>query len=314
MTPQNIPVGAFLRARRELLQPEDVGIVRGPHRRVSGLRREEVARRAGISQEYYLRLEQGRDRQPSAQVITALGRALLLDDDSLHYLHRLAWPVPTIESERDEDGRVPDDLVRLLGQWSDTPAYITDRHLDVVAANPLAIEMAPGFIHVGANIILGMFTAVPTPPYLDDWERSARALVACLRYHGDLNSRRLQDVVGALSIRSEEFRKMWAEHEARPLTSGNGRMLIDPLGWVNFRRQTLELPGGRGHQLTVFFGDEGSPELSAIAYLRARINETPRSGATASPAQEERDEVSRNAFSATRDDSSAAVHTSRMSS
>ncbi|MEP6561486.1 MAG: helix-turn-helix transcriptional regulator [Nakamurella sp.] len=278
-------VGAFLRARRESMQPEDVGLTRGPHRRVSGLRREEVARLADISAEYYLRLEQGRDHQPSTPVLTAIGRALQLDDDGLRYLHRLAYPPPQSEQVDEGPTDVPDGIRELLAQWASIPAYVSDRNHFILAANELAMAMAPGFITPGTNMIAQVFAGAPEGPLPEAWENTASSLVASLRFQCDLNDKALQRLVGALSIRSNHFRRLWATHDARPLTSGHAANHIEPFGWLNFRWQTLDVPGGAGQQLTVLFGDAGSPEVAAIAYLSAKVRQAPAVSLVSSPRQ-----------------------------
>lgn len=314
MAKESRSVGEFLRARRELMQPEDVGLTRGPHRRVPGLRRAEVAQFAGISAEYYLRLEQGRDHQPSAQVLAAIGRALQLDEDSLRYLHRLAYPLPATEQPSAGTTDVPESVQELLAQWADTPAYVTDRHHYVLAVNELATAMAPGYLIPGENLLAQMFLGNPDGPYSEGLEQTATSLVASVRYHGDLHDPNLQEIVGELSIRSGEFRRIWAMHDVRPLTSGRAPTYIDPLGWVNFRWQTLQVPGRVGQQLTMFFGDPGTPEVSAIAYLGARVRETRHANLTAVRTQESADTATRSRFSAAREDGSAGSHITSRSS
>ena len=184
-------LGHYLRARRALVQPEDVGLVREPNRRVTGLRREEVAGLAGISPDYYLRLEQGHDHQPSAQVLRSLGRALALDDEARDYLNRLARP----DLRRTQRGAsdITDDLsiVTLLAQWSHTPAHIIDRNQDIVLTNPMAIALSGGHLDAGGNVILTVFE--PEARHLSpDWETLAADCVAALRFHGDPADPRLR--------------------------------------------------------------------------------------------------------------------------
>ena len=134
-------LGDFLRARREQVQPEDVGLVGGTRRRVAGLRREELALLAGISSDYYLRLEQGRDTNPSAQVLDALARVLQLDVKATEYLHQLANP----PGQRDHAGvDAVDGVDELIDQFP-MPTIVASRCLDVLAANPLARALSPGF-------------------------------------------------------------------------------------------------------------------------------------------------------------------------
>ncbi len=136
-------LGDYLRARRQQVYPEEVGLVPGARRRVAGLRREELAMLAGISAEYYLRLEVGRDKNPSAQVVEALARALRLDVKATRYLHQLANP---LISRWDHSAleAVAESFDELIDQLP-FPAIVASRYQDVLAANPLARALSPGF-------------------------------------------------------------------------------------------------------------------------------------------------------------------------
>ncbi|NQX10593.1 helix-turn-helix domain-containing protein [Microbacteriaceae bacterium VKM Ac-2855] len=259
------PLAEFLRARRELLQPEEVGLERDHNRRVPGLRREEVARRAGISPEYYLRLEQGRDHQPSAQVLSALERALVLDDDARAYLHRLAHPGPTLRRTR--IAPVEPTVLQLLGRMSDVPAYVSDRHLDILAVNPLAAALAPGYLIPGTNLLQAVFDEAEQAHSSSDWRETAQRLVAALRHGAEPADLRLQEIVESLSAQSVEFHRMWAQHDARPQTSGFALHWIASHGWVRLRWQTLQVPGGSGHALTSILSDPGTVGADAVNAL-----------------------------------------------
>jgi len=272
MTTARTLLADFLRARRQHLQPEDVGLPRDANRRVPGLRREEVAELAGISAEYYVRLEQGRDHQPSDQVLASLGRALRLDDDGLAYLHRVSHVVPAVVPTEFAQPDVAASVRHLLDQWSHTPAYVSDRNHDVLCANAASRAMAPGYLEKGSNMLLSVFASADTAQRSADWETAASALVDALRFNGDPADRRLQEIVGTLSVRDRGFRRLWARHNPRPLISGITPSYVEPLGWVEFNWQTLEIPGERGHFLTTFFGPPGSRAAAAIAYLAASIN------------------------------------------
>ena len=159
--PQENLIGEFLRARRELVRPEDVGISeRGGRRRVAGLRREEVAMLAGVCNDYYVRLEQGRDQNPSPQVLDALAQVLQLDDDATDHLHRLANPPTRRRRDTAPVTEVPAGILELLAS-SQNPAYVHGRYLDVLAANPAgAIPQAERFWSLTAYIPPGI-TLVP---------------------------------------------------------------------------------------------------------------------------------------------------------
>ena len=275
MTTGRTLIADFLRARREQIQPDDVGLPRDPHRRVPGLRREEVADLAGISAEYYVRLEQGRDHQPSDQVLAALGRALLLDDDAFSYLKRIARESPALRAVPQPPPRISPSVLQLLAQWSHTPAYVSDRNHDVMAANASARALAPGYLDVGSNLLLGVFGDTVADEKVGDWDVAARSLVDSLRFHGDPSDPRLQEIVGTLSVRNRDFRRMWAHHNPRPQVSGVTPSYVAQLGWVDFNWQTLEVPGQRGLFLTTFFGTPGSRAAAAIAYLAATVRADP---------------------------------------
>jgi transcriptional regulator with XRE-family HTH domain len=171
-------LGEFLRARREQVRPQDAGLEGTGHRRTPGLRREEVAVLAGISTDYYLRLEQGRDRTPSVQVAEAIGRALRLDPDEAAYLHALARPsLKRLPRQRAE--KVPPGTLRLLTALP-MPAFVQDRYLNVLAANPMARALSPN-MRPGVNRLLAAFLDPAEKDLHEDWEQSTAAAVGQLR-------------------------------------------------------------------------------------------------------------------------------------
>jgi transcriptional regulator with XRE-family HTH domain len=283
MSGQRSPVGDYLRARRGLVQPEDVGIPREPGRRVDGLRREEVARLAGISSEYYLRLEQGRDHQPSDQVVRALARALQLDGESAEYLRRLAQKGVERRGPSPETATVDEPVHALLAQWSHTPAYVKSRNQDVLVANPLARALGPGYMEPGSNLVLRMFSP-EARSNAADWETTAAKVVAALRMHGDPDDPRLQEIVGTLSVTDPDFPRIWARHDTGSLTTGLSRHRIEPIGWVEFTWQNLVIPGA-SQTLVAFWAEPGTPAAAAIVYLAARIQQGGPPEAEASPSE-----------------------------
>jgi transcriptional regulator with XRE-family HTH domain len=278
MSGQRSPVGDYLRARRSLVQPERVGIPREPGRRVEGLRREEVARLAGISPEYYLRLEQGRDHQPSDQVVAALARALLLDAESTGYLRRLARRGVERRAAPAAPAVVDGPIRAMLGNWSHTPAYVKDANQDILAANELAVALGPGYMEPGSNLVLQMFSPIAREAAAD-WETTASRVVAALRMHGDPGDPRLQEIVGTLSVTDPDFPRLWARHDTASLTTGPSRHHIDPIGWVEFAWQELVIPGS-SLTLVALWAEPGSPAAAAIAYLAARIRQGAATDAT----------------------------------
>ncbi|HEY8318850.1 MAG TPA: helix-turn-helix transcriptional regulator [Amnibacterium sp.] len=262
-------VGEYLRARREVLTPADVGLPAGGRRRVQGLRRSEVAMLAGISPDYYLRLEQGRDGPPSDQVLNALGRALRLDDQGLEYLHRLAHPVHG-HVERSSDHRVDDALLRLMALWTRTPAVVIDGCMDVLVSNPLAAALAPGIFEPGGNLVLAIFEPLSRQA-APNWEELAGRTVASLRLGADPDDPRLHDIVGELSA-DADFSRLWARHDVQAFTTGTTTHYVAGIGFVELRFQNLAVPGRSGLVLTTYFADEGSPGERALAHLAEQID------------------------------------------
>lgn len=261
-------LGQYLRARRALVQPEQVGLDREPGRRVEGLRREEVARLAGISAEYYLRLERGRDHQPSDQVLAAIARALQLDDEAAQYLRRLARPDRPQRAEAAAPG-VDDSVRALLAQWSHTPAFVMDRNQDIILSNALAVALGPGYMEPGANLVEQIFSAA-SREHAKDWASTAHRVVAALRMHGEPEDPRLQEIVGTLTLQDPEFARIWARHDVAVQRTGVSRHLIDPIGWVEFCWQNFAIPGS-SHVLVTFWGDPGTPAAAAVAFLAAQV-------------------------------------------
>lgn len=258
----------FLRVRREQIQPEQVGLIRDANRRVRGLRREEVARLADISPDYYLRLEQGRNHLPSEQVLAALTRALGLDEDEHSYLLRVARVHASPKRSDFEPPRVSEAAARILRQWVHTPAYISDRNHDLLAMNGPAAVMTP-FAEPGTNVLMDLFDTEAHAASHEDWTRTATRMVSALRFHAIPGDPRLEAIVGRLSVTSRAFRRMWAKHDVRPLTSDIALVPVAPIGLVQLRSQTLEITGEGGQFLTTFFADKGSPGETAILHLVA---------------------------------------------
>jgi transcriptional regulator with XRE-family HTH domain len=261
-------IGQFLRARRERVRPEDVGLPDLGRRRVPGLRREELATLAGVSSDYLIRLEQGRERHPSEQVIDALARALQLDDDATTHLHELARPAPRRRRAAKRPERVRPELLRLMEAWSHTPAFITGRHVDVLAANSLATALHGGFAR-GSNLVRSLFLDPAARDRYPDWDEVAQDTVAALRASvgPDLDDPHLTDLVGELSLKSETFRSLWARHDVREKTHGTKRFVHPLVGDLVFRYETFAVAGNPGQLLAVYHADPGSPTEQAFALL-----------------------------------------------
>jgi transcriptional regulator with XRE-family HTH domain len=261
-------IGEYLRARRELVQPQEVGLPNLGRRRTPGLRREELAMLAGVSVDYYIRLEQGRDRHPSPQVLDALARVLQLDEDATAHLHGLAQPPTPRRRRSSRPERPPEPIIQLMMSWSTTPAYIFGRYLDVLAANPMASALAPWFT-AGENLVKGAFLDPRRRELRPDWERSLGGTVAALRANvgPDIGDPRLTALVGELSLRSEEFRQLWARHDVRPKGSGTTVMLHPQVGRLELSYTKFPIPETDRQTLSVYHAAPGSPSERALALL-----------------------------------------------
>lgn len=261
-------LASFLRARRAALTPDAVGIPSEPHRRVRGLRREEVARLAGISVEYYRRLEQGSGHQMSLQVCNSLARALQLDRAGTAYLQRLALPDSEAPYEVHRGEEPPPDLVEMITHWEHTAAYIIDRNQDIVLVNDLIRAVAPGYVEVGNNLALMQFEAPPEVRALDSWQDGARTTVSRVRYYGNPSDPRWQQIIGLL-LEDADFAAMWEQHEALPLTSGTAPNYFPDHGWVDMKWQILEAYPGL--YTVICYGIPGSLGERALIELRQKL-------------------------------------------
>jgi transcriptional regulator with XRE-family HTH domain len=211
---------------------------------VPGLKRDELATLAGISQEYYVRIEQGRRHQMSDQVVSALASALRLDDDERSYFYRLALPSPSPSSTLTAPRPVGQTVLTLLERvGAGVPAYIFDSNQDIVAINELADLMIPSFGEYGDNLVVANVGVTKLFPDDEIVIEGARRAVAALRYHGDPENPRLREIVGQLSVESPLFRRFWADHLATTFAAGTV-----PVGFrgeiVDVPWQVLDVPGG----------------------------------------------------------------------
>jgi transcriptional regulator with XRE-family HTH domain len=270
--PGDNAIGEYLRARRELVRPEDIGLPDLGRRRVPGLRREEVAMLAGVSADYYVRLEQGRDQHPSDQVIEALGRALQLDDDGVAHLRRLAAPSARRRRAPRRPERVPGGILELLDSLHETPAYVYGRYLDVLAANPLATALVP-YYRPGVNLVRTSFLDPAIDETHGDRERATEASVAALRAltGPDVDDPRLEELVGELSVRSERFRELWARHDVRPKRSGRTRIENPQVGTLDLGYEKLPIADGDKLTLCLYHAEPGSRSAQRLALLASSL-------------------------------------------
>ncbi|MFF1833861.1 helix-turn-helix transcriptional regulator [Streptomyces sp. NPDC058231] len=265
-------LGDFLRSRRARIQPEDVGLQPYGRRRVPGLRREEVAQLAGVSVDYYIRLEQGRGPSVSDAVLDAIGRVLRLDGTELEYLHTVARPGAKARGERpDAARRVRPGLRLLLDTIDRAPAFVLGRRMDVLAWNALGDALV-GFSRMPAaarNMPRQVFLEPAARELYPEWAAVAAETVAHLRLDAGLHptDRQLATLVGELSLRSEDFRRLWADHQVKAKTYGVKRIQHPVAGELTLPYETLALPGDPDRSLVVYTPEPGTETAERIALL-----------------------------------------------
>ncbi|TDS75027.1 helix-turn-helix protein [Amnibacterium kyonggiense] len=257
-------LGSYLRARREAVPPESVGVATGARRRVAGLRREEVALLAGISAEYYVRLEQGRERNPSPQVVAGLVRALALDRPAEDFLRALAGQPPSPRRSATTDP----GLVAFLDALSTTPAMAHDRVLTVVASNRLARGLTPAFTP-GVNLLRAALFDPGLRSLYQGAEEAIGRLVSYLRAQAAVPppDPRLADLVAELSAASPLFALLWARQEVVPAANGVNLLLHERYGALELRFERLTPAGSDDPVVVVYHAAPGSATERALEAL-----------------------------------------------
>jgi transcriptional regulator with XRE-family HTH domain len=267
----------FLTTRRARISPERAGLpAYGGHRRVAGLRREEVALLAGVSVDYYTRLERGNLSGVSDSVLEAVARALQLDEAERAHLFDLAraanTSAATARTRRARAPRLRVEVQRLLDAMTMAPAYVRNGRLDVLGANPLGRAVfAPLFDTAAAtpNIARFIFLDPAAQAFYRDWEELAGDTVALLRAEAgrDPYDRALTDLVGELSTRSEVFRTWWAAHNVRLHRSGVKHLHHPVVGDLTLGYESLELVTDPGLRLNAYTAEPGSASQDALNLL-----------------------------------------------
>ncbi|MCC8482524.1 helix-turn-helix domain-containing protein [Streptomyces parvus] len=264
----------FLRTRRAKLQPQDVGLPEfGRARRVPGLRREELAQLAGVSVAYYTRLEQGNGRNVSAEVLDAIARALRLTDAEHAHLNHLARPARHKKKRRPAKvQRVRTGLLYLLDSMEGIPAYVAGARSDILAWNPMAAAVFGDWAALPAAERNWARLVFLSPAYRDlflNWDSKASDMVSYLRLYAGRHpdDPQLSALVGELSLKSEEFRRLWATHNVKE--KGHGIKLIrHPLvGDLTLSYETLNLPDDEDQQLVTYHAEPGSESAQALRLL-----------------------------------------------
>jgi transcriptional regulator with XRE-family HTH domain len=267
----------FLATRRARITPEQAGLLPGSgRRRVPGLRREEVAVLAGVSTEWYTRLEKGHTAGVSEDVLEAVARALQLDEAERTYLFDLARAAikPTRSPQRRSSAQVQPRVQWMLDSMTGSAAFVANGRLDIVAANSLGRALhSPlfGAPRRPANFARFQFLDPRARDFYPDWEGAANITVALLRaeagrFPGDAQ---LRELVGELSTVSEEFRTRWAAHDVRIHHNGAKQFRHPVVGTLDLGYYTLELPteDHRGLRLTIYTAEPGTPSEDALKLL-----------------------------------------------
>ncbi|MFF7978633.1 helix-turn-helix transcriptional regulator [Streptomyces sp. NPDC007901] len=275
-------LGDFLKSRRAALRPQDVGITPHPtRRRVSGLRREELAMLSGVSITHYTRLEQGRALSASDSVLDSIARTLRLTDDETAHLKDLARPTATHPTATRRTApraeQAGPSARQLLAAMSEVPALVLDRRNDVLAWNRLGHALLAAHLPADSPETPGTRPNVTRMLFLDDryralytdWDDEAQLAVASLRLiagrHPD--DRRLTALVGQLTVQCDEFASRWARHPVRTCTSGVKQLRHPLVGTMDLSFENLVIPGTSGQRLIAYTAEPGSPSEAALRLL-----------------------------------------------
>jgi transcriptional regulator with XRE-family HTH domain len=267
-------LGDYLRARRSQVTPREVELPSYGQRRVSGLRREEVALLAGLSVDYYTRLEQGRERRPSPAVVDALAAALRLPEDGRQHLFRLAGLSPRQLSG--STTRVDPALLQLMSMWPHNPALVYSRAYDVLAANAIADAMFGQWTH-SKNLLHVVFTEPGARSFYADWPAVARDAVAGFRhgYGQSPGDPRIRAVLAELLDASPDFADIWTRHDARGKTAQAKRFRHPEVGEMTLTMQTFDVRSSPGQELVVYHAEPGSSSSDALSLLGALAADVP---------------------------------------
>ena len=286
---QAAELGAFLKARRKELSPADVGLPDTPRRRVSGLRREEVALLAAISTDYYARIEQGRRHAPEP-VLDAIARVLQLGPDEREYAFELARTTTgrTDAASRPRSSRqqIPAGVRALMDAMVSAPAIVQNGRLDIVGANALGRALYAEVFdrqRRQPNLARFVFLDPRASTFYPDWEIMADTAVAILRVEAGHSpySKELTDLVGELATRSDEFRRRWAAHHVRSHRRGTKRLHHPVVGDLTLRYEALEIPDSAGLILFGYTAEPGSASEDALKLLGSWAASAPDRGGRA---------------------------------
>ncbi|MEU6416174.1 helix-turn-helix transcriptional regulator [Streptomyces spiralis] len=273
----------FLRTRRARLQPEDVGLPHyGRHRRVPGLRREELAQLAGVSVAYYTRLEQGNGQGVSAEVLDSIARALRLTDAEHAHLTHLAKPKHK-KKQAAPTQQVRSSLRQLLDTLDAVPAYVVGRRAELLAWNRMAAAVFGDWSQMPAQERNWARMVFLKPEYRDlylDWEQKAIDVVCGLRMEAGCypEDPRLSALVGELSVKSEDFRRLWAAHDVKEKSHGVKRLRHPLVGEMDLRYESFKLAADADQSMVLYHAEPGSPSAEALRLLASWGADATRAG------------------------------------
>ncbi|MDY0910150.1 helix-turn-helix transcriptional regulator [Microbacterium sp. CFBP9034] len=289
-------VREFLMTRRARLTPDAAGITAGPNRRVAGLRRSEVATLAGVSVEYYAKLERGAIAGASASVLDSVSRALQLNDAEHAHLLDLARAADGVPSSGRARRRAvkPEaprpSLLWALSAMTDAVAVVRDQRQNIVAANDLGRAFYSPLIGDGGrtpNFARFQFLDPAAHDFYPDWELFAEMCVAVIRAEAgrDPHDKGIQDLVGELSTRSDLFRTLWAAHNVRTHGTGTKRFHHPVVGDLTLVYEELAITAEPGQVLLVYTAEPGSPSAERLRLLASwAANPTNRADSASSAA------------------------------
>ncbi|MFJ9149819.1 helix-turn-helix domain-containing protein [Streptomyces sp. NPDC102270] len=276
----------FLRTRRARLKPEDVGLPDfGRHRRVPGLRREELAQLAGVSVAYYTRLEQGNGRNVSTEVLGSIARALRLTDAEHAHLTHLAKPKQHKKKPAARTEQVRGSIRQLLDSV-DVPAYVSGRRSDILAWNRMAAAVFGDWSELPVQERNWARLVFLRPEYRElfvPWEQKATDVVSYLRMDAGCHpdDPRLSALVGELSVKSEEFRRLWATHDVKEKNFGVKQLRHPLVGELTLNFESFPLSDGTEQALITYHAEPGSPSAEALRLLASWGADATRAGESA---------------------------------
>ncbi|MER5553739.1 helix-turn-helix transcriptional regulator [Streptomyces sp. NPDC002793] len=278
----------FLRSRRARLKPEDVGLRDfGRHRRVPGLRREELAQLAGVSVAYYTRLEQGNGQNVSAEVLSAIAAALRLTDAEQAHLTHLAKPKEHRKKPSTRQQRVRGSLCGLLDTMDGVPAYVTGRRAEILAWNRMAAAVFGDWSQLPPQERNWARLVFLKPEYRElfvEWDQKASDIVSYLRMDAGCHpdDPRLSALVGELSVKSDEFRRLWARHDVKEKSHGVKRLHHPLVGELSLSFETFALPDDAEQSVVAYHAEPDSASAEALRLLASWGTDATRAGTAAS--------------------------------